>query len=476
MQLTKKGRNVTHFTGYLGIQLEVGLVEWPCLIANVDFAMQTADFVEWFRRVAPSIHASRGRTFVIALGGDVVREGKFYALTHDINLLTSLGVRLVVVHGARPQIDARMAERGLATRYHNGLRITDAEALECVIQAVGSVRVEIESLLSMGLPNSPMANADIRVSAGNFITAQPMGVRDGVDLMYTGEVRKVDTSAIRCRLDDGEMVLLSTLGYSPTGEVFNLSLEDVATSAAVALRADKLIFLFDELGVCDEQGVLQTELTAQKAEQLLAGLSNPHEDIRLYLPCAIRAVRQGVSRAHLITHQVDGAILMELFTHDGIGTMISHDPLETLRQADIDDVGGILTLIEPLEDGGVLVKRGRELIEREIQRYSVLEHDGKIIGCVAIHMFAGSQMAEMACLVVHQDYRDEDRGAVLLKHVEQQARSMGVRQLFVLTTRTAHWFVEHGFAPASVDDLPIEKKRLYNYQRRSKVFIKLIWK
>ncbi|TJZ79024.1 amino-acid N-acetyltransferase [Chitiniphilus eburneus] len=436
--------------------------------------MHAADFVQWFRQAAPYIHAFRGRTFVIALGGEVVRDGRFVTLTHDINLLTSLGVRLVVVHGARPQIEARMAERGLEVRYHHGLRVTDGETLECVIQASGQVRVEIESLLSIGLANSPMANADIRVSAGNFITAQPMGVRDGIDLLYTGEVRKVDTTAINYRLEDGELVLLSTLGYSPTGEVFNLPLEDVATSVAVALKADKLLFLFGHDGVIDAEGELQPELTALEAEQFLTAHPESNEDIRLYLPCAIRAVRRGVNRAHLISHHVDGGLLMELFTHDGIGTMISREPLEALRQADIDDVGGMLALMEPLEDQGVLVKRGRELIEREIHRYSVLEHDGKIIGCVAIHPFPDSRMAELACLVIDPDYRDEDRGAELLRHVEQQARSLGMTQLFALTTRTSHWFVERGFAQASVEELPMEKKRLYNYQRRSKVFIKAL--
>ncbi|KAF0814549.1 Amino-acid acetyltransferase [Andreprevotia sp. IGB-42] len=434
--------------------------------------MHTADFVEWFRQAAPYIHAFRGRTFVIALGGEVVREGKFATLTHDINLLTSLGVRLVVVHGARPQIDARMAERGLVPEYHKGVRLTDLSTLECVIQAAGHVRVEIESWLSMGLANSPMANADIRVSAGNFITAQPMGVVDGIDLQYTGQVRKVDTTAINYRLDDGELVLLSTIGYSPTGEVFNITLEDVATSAAIALKADKLLFLFGHDGVIDQNGDLQTELTAHEAQAFLDANPEANEDIRLYVPCAIRAVRQGVARAHLITHHMDGSLLMELFTRDGIGTMISREPLEALRQATIDDVGGMLALIEPLEDAGVLVKRGREQLEREISRYAVLEHDGKIIGCVAIQPFADSGMAELACLVVDPDYRDEDRGAQLLRHVEQQARSQGLRKLFALTTRTSHWFVERGFAQATVDELPIEKKHLYNYQRRSKVFIK----
>ena len=432
------------------------------------------DFVQWFRQAAPYIHAFRGRTFVIALGGEVVRDGKFATLTHDINLLTSLGVRLIVVHGARPQIEARIAERGIEGRYLNGIRVTDLPTLECVIQAAGHVRVEIESWLSMGLPNSPMANADIRVSAGNFITAQPMGVRDGVDLQYTGEVRKVDTTAINYRMDDGELVLISTIGYSPTGEIFNLTLEDVATTTATALKADKLLFLFGQSGVVNDAGELQTELTASEAEQFLAEHPDANDDVSLYLPCAVRAVRNGVQRAHLISNNVDGSLLMELFTHDGIGTMVSREPLETLRQATIDDIGRMLALIEPLEDQGVLVKRGRELLEREVHRYSVLEHDGKTIGIVAIHPFPNSKMAELACLVIHPDYRDEDRGADLLRHVEQQARGLGIEKLFALTTRTSHWFVERGFKQASVDDLPMEKKELYNYQRRSKVFIKLL--
>ena len=430
------------------------------------------DFVQWFRQAAPYIHAFRGRTFVIALGGEVVRDGKFATLTHDINLLTSLGVRLIVVHGARPQIEARIAERGLEGRYLNGIRVTDQASLECVIQAAGHVRVEIESWLSMGLPNSPMANADIRVSAGNFITAQPMGVRDGVDLQYTGEVRKVDTTTINYRMDDGELVLISTIGYSPTGEIFNLTLEDVATATATALKADKLLFLFGQAGVVNDAGELQTELTALQAEQFLAEHPDANDDVSLYLPCAVRAVRNGVQRAHLISNNVDGSLLMELFTHDGIGTMISRESLETLRQATIDDIGGMLALIEPLEEQGVLVKRGRELLEREVHRYSVLEHDGKTIGIVAIHPFPNSKMAELACLVIHPDYRDEDRGADLLRHVEQQARGLGIEKLFALTTRTSHWFVERGFKQASVDELPMEKKELYNYQRRSKVFIK----
>ena len=429
-------------------------------------------FVAWFRSATPYIHAFRGKTFVVAFGGEVVSEGQFIALAHDLNLLNSLGVRLVLVHGARPQIEEELTERGAAIRYAGGVRITDDDALRCVKEAAGTVRVEIEALLSMGLANSPMAGADIRVASGNFVTAMPMGVLGGVDLMHTGEVRKIDAIGIRRRLDGNEIVLLSPLGYSPTGEVFNLALEDVATSAAIALDADKLIFLMDTAGVTGENGDLLRELTTAEAEAMLVPTDALPTDVGYYLPCAVRACRKGVARAHLISRHVDGALLQELFTHEGIGSMVSEDPLETLRDATIDDVGGILALIAPLEADRILVRRSRELLEMEIDRFSVLEYDGLIIGCAALYPFPKEKAAELACMAVHPDYRSAGRGEALLEYMQVRALGKGFKQLFVLTTRTAHWFLERGFTEVGVDKLPKAKQGLYNYQRRSKVFVK----
>jgi amino-acid N-acetyltransferase len=433
---------------------------------------RSQDFVNWFRSAAPYIHAFGGSTFVIAFGGEVVSEGDFVSLAHDINLLNALDVRVVLVHGARPQIEEELHEVGVAVNYVEGLRVTDAAALECVKEAAGSVRVEIEALLSMGLPSSPMAGADIRVASGNFVTAKPMGVRSGVDLQHTGEVRKIDVAAIRRRLEMNEIVLLSPVGYSPTGEVFNLTLEDVATAAAIALKAEKLIFLMETPGVTDRKGKLLKELTAQQSEAALRTLKDTSSDVAYYLPCAIKACRQGVARAHLISRHVDGAIVQELFTREGVGTMITKDPVELLRQATIDDVGGILSLIEPLEAEGILVRRSRELLEMEIERFYVLEYDGIIIGCAALYPFPDEKAGELACLAVHPDYRDAGRGASLLERMQEVAAKKKLKRLFVLTTRTAHWFVEHGFAETGVEELPKQKQALYNYQRRSKVFAK----
>jgi len=441
-------------------------------MSSVNTKFKTQHFVNWFRAAAPYIHAFGGRTFVIAFGGEVVSEGEFVALAHDVNLLNALDVRVVLVHGARPQIEAELKEMGATIQYVDGLRVTDADALACVKEAAGSVRVEIEALLSMGLPNSPMAGADIRVASGNFVTAQPLGVRNGVDLQHTGVVRKIDAVAIQRRLDLNEIVLLSPIGYSPTGEVFNLTVEDVATNAAIALQAEKLIFLMDTPGVTDAKGKLIKDLTTQQAAKLAKTPRDPAADEAIYLPCAARACQQGVSRAHLISRHVDGAILQELFTLNGIGTMISPGPVESIRQANIDDVGGILSLIEPMEEQGILVRRSRELLEMEIECFHILEHDGIAIGCAALYPFAQEKAGELACLAVRPEYRDAGRGASLLGHVEEVARKKKLKRLFVLTTQTAHWFVERGFVETSVQELPQKKQALYNYQRRSKVFVK----
>ncbi len=429
-------------------------------------------FIDWFQSVAPYIHAFRGKTFVIAFGGDVVADGRFFDLTHDLNLLAALGVRLVLVHGARPQIETKLKSLRRRSRFHAGLRVTDDVALMAAKEASGRLRVEIEALLSMGLPNSPMAGADIRVASGNFITAKPIGVLGGVDHMHTGEVRRIDAAAVQKRLEGNELVLLSPLGYSPTGEVFNLALEDVAASTAIALKAEKLIFLMDTPGAIGRRGELLRNLTVRQGRDLLARAKPEQSDVQLYLPQAVRACEHGVKRAHLVSGHIDDGLLLELFTHKGVGTMITPDPIETLRQAKIEDIGGILRLIEPLEAEGILVKRGRARLEQEIGRFVVLEPDKVIVGCAALYPFKDERAGELACLVVDADFRNVGAGERLMTEIESRARRMKLKRLFVLTTRAEHWFVERGFVEEGPGELPGEKRQLYNYQRRSVVLVK----
>lgn len=434
-------------------------------------AKKDRQFVNWFRHSSPYINAFRGRSFVITFGGETVADASFASLIHDIALLNSLGARLVLVHGARPQIERRLREHGAEIRYVNGLRITDATALACVKEAVGAVRVEIEALLSMGLANSPMAGARIRVASGNVVTAKPVGVRDGIDYLHTGEVRRIDGDAIRQRLDDGAIVLLSPLGYSPTGEIFNLTASEVATATAIALKADKLISLIETRGVADQRKRLIRQLTLAEAKQLAQHSPQP-EELQTHWRGAVAACHNGVRRAHLIDRHVDGALLLELFTRDGTGTMITADVYEGTRRATIDDIGGLLELIQPLEAAGVLVSRSRERLEIDIDYFTVVERDGTIIACAALYPFPEKKAAEIACFAVHPDYQGAGYGSALLEHMETEAGLLGVERLFVLTTRTSHWFRERGFAPGSVQDLPVARRRLYNYQRSSKVYIK----
>ena len=433
-----------------------------------------SNFVTWFRSVAPYVNAFRGKTFVIALSGDVVADGKFIELVHDLNLLASLGIRLVLVHGARPQIESRLDESKLSFKSVKDLHVTDPATLKCIKESVGRVHIEIEALLSMGLPNSPMANASIRVSCGNFVTACPIGVIDGVDLMYTGKVRKINSAAIHSHLDTGEVILISPLGYSPTGEIFNLTLENVATEVAIALNAEKLIFLIDDIDKKTE--TLPRELTVAQGEAILKKCNdkttNYSAEIKRYLPSAINACQLGVARTHLINRHIDGVILQELFTHDGVGSMISHEPLQTLRKAQIEDIRSILRLIEPLEENGTLVRRHRELLEIEIDRFCVSEHDGMIIGCAALYPFPKENACELACLAVSPNYRNAGHGNALLKHIEANAIAQDSKKLFVLTTSATHWFIEHGFNEITTDELPNTKQELYNYQRRSKALMK----
>jgi len=430
-----------------------------------------AQFVSWLRDVAPYVHAHRGHTFVVGFGGELIEEGRLEALVHDLSLLQALGIRLVIVHGSRPQVQRLLALKHVESAFAGGVRITDAASLECVKEAAGAIRLGVEAAFSQGLPNTPMANSRIRVVSGNFVVARPVGIQDGVDLQHTGLVRKVDVDAIRASLDNGYLVLLPPLGFSPTGEAFNLTMQDVAASTAIALRAEKLILVAPAPGVQNRAGTLLSELSVADAETMMAS-RGIDESCVADLGFLLKAVRGGVSRAHLIPSALDGGILIDLFTHSGVGTMLTPSDLEALRDAGPDDVGGILRLIAPLEDDGTLARRPREVIEREIGQFSVLEHDGVIFGCAALFPFPEDAIGEMGCLTVHPDQREFGDGERLLRRIEARARSLGLKRLFVLTTRTTHWFLKRGFTIATVDDLPARRQGMYNWQRRSQILIK----
>lgn len=426
-----------------------------------------SDYVKWFRHSTPYINTHRERTFVVLLPGEAIAHPNFNNIINDIMLLNSLGVRLVLVHGSRPQIEERLAVRDMSSRFHQDLRITDGDTLGCVMDAVGSLRIAIEARLC----TLAGQGSRLRVVSGNFVTAKPIGVIDGVDLHHTGEVRRIDRKAISRHLDESSIVLLSSMGYSPTGEVFNLACEDVAISTAAALEADKLILFGPDTGILDADGQLLRELKPSRALPLIEALGSSLSGSLLAAAC--KACNAGLRRSHIISYAEDGAMLTELFTRDGGGTLVTQEPFETIRGATIDDVAGLLDLLRPLEQAGILVRRSREILETEIDQFTLVERDGMIIGCAALYPL-DEHSAELACVAIHPDYRHGGRGDQLLEHIEAEARRRSLTTLFVLTTRTAHWFRERGFEPSSVERLPQQRALLYNYQRNSKVFEKTL--
>ena len=409
-------------------------------------------FVPWFRSVAPYIHKFRNQTFVVGIAGEAVAAGKLPHLAQDLAMIQSMGVKIVLVHGFRPQVNEQLQAKGHVPKYSHGIRITDEVALDCAQEAAGQLRYEIEAAFSQGLPNTPMADSTVRVISGNFITARPVGIVDGVDFQHSGVVRKVDTAGITKVLDMGAMLLLSPFGFSPTGEAFNLTMEEVATSVACALLADKLIFLTEIPG-------LRTRPTEPT-------------DPGFYLQHCVKACKEGVERSHIIPYSVDGAILLEVYVHDGIGTMVVDEKLEELREATEDDVGGILKLIAPFEQDGTLVKRSRTEIERDAGSYTVIEHDGVIFACAALYAYPEAKTAEMAALTVSPDVQGQGDGERVLKRIEHRAKAAGLDSIFVLTTRTTHWFLKRGFVLVDPDWLPDARKRKYNWDRKSQVLVK----
>jgi amino-acid N-acetyltransferase len=441
-----------------------------------------ASFVQQFRDSAPYIHAHRNKTFVILLTGAALTADLDH-LVSDITLMSSLGVKLVLVLGARPQIDAELKNAGIVCEYFEDLRITERDVLQTIIAVNGKLRVELESRFSLGLLNSPMFNAHIQLISGNFVTAQPLGILKGCDLKHTGKVRNINHQSIGNLLDQQHLVLMPHLGYSLSGEVYNLSAEDVAVRTASALNADKLIVV----GHTNLANNLSHSSGDKKSDQLSPQdcdeILKQHKKNELgyrELHALSSAAHAGIDRCHLVDYLQDGAILSELYTRDGQGILVSQDHYDELRGAKLSDVAGILELLKPLEQQGIVRPRSQEIVENEIEHYTVIERDGMVIGAASLYVYAEDKTAEMASVVVHPDYRKKDlkkghaggRGNQLLQAIEQQAKTLHLDSIFVLTTQTSHWFIERGFVDAGIDALPNAKKDIYDGRRNSKVLVK----
>lgn len=431
--------------------------------------------IEWFRQASPYIKMHRGTTLVLHICGEYLQSDQLPVLAHDIALLNHLGMRLVLVIGLRPQINQRLASMGIESQVVDGQRVTDADTLAAVRATAGEVRIDVESMLSMGLVNTPMAGAHLSVASGNFVTAQPVGVRAGVDFGYSGVVRKIHSNAIGGQLTNGHIVLLPPIGFSRTGELFNLQSEQLAAEAAASLQAEKLIYLSTER-LLDADGSVSAEANCEQLQQARVESGDGCTSRMALLDAVFAASKAGVPRVHILDSGDGNALLQELFTRDGSGTLVSAEQFDTIRAATIDDIGGIIELIAPLEADGTLVARSPEQLELEIRGFTVCEREGMITACAALMLPDSSAehdtllSAEIACVVTHKDYRGGGRADQLLAALEKQARRQSIQQLYVLTTRTGHWFIERGFVVATPEALPAGRE--YNLSRQSRVLVK----
>lgn len=432
-------------------------------MTDSEFTSSAHTTTRWFRHAAPYIHAHRDATCVIAIDSATLTLAKSTALIQDLALLNSLGLRLVITFDAHLQVAAACDEQAITLSYHQHAPIIDDKALVIAQAAIGQLLFHLHAQFSFKLPDTPIAKSALRCSSGNFVTAKPLGIHQGVDLHHSGAVRKIDTAAIEQQLDLGNIVILPPLGYSSTGDIFYLSGDEVASACAQVLAADKLIFL------TDPNPTLPREMTLAQAEDYLSdNITSAPTPLRL----AIAACQNTVKRVHLLDRHQDNALIQELYSRDGAGTMISAHHYESTRRASIEDIAGILSLIQPLEEKGILVKRSRETIELSIEHYIVMERDGRVIGCAALHPYDNERIGELACLAVADDYQHQGRGEVLLQAIILQAKKQDLATLYSLTTQTSHWFIEQGFIASTIDELPIEKQSLYNYQRNATVLVR----
>lgn len=418
------------------------------------------DFLHSLRQSSGYIHLHRGKLCVIYIPGELIlHQDNLKQLAEDLALLHTLGLKMVLVMGATPQIDAALANADIDWQSHQQFRITSVEMLPILQQTLGQVRSQLEAAFSR---QQPIDDQPLSLCSGNWVTAQPKGVIDGIDFQHTGQTRKINQAAMRAIVDSGQVVLLTPLAYSLTGEVFNLNTLEQACSVASKLQADKLMIFSNARHIAGLPH--QMSLSELKHHQA----QNHEQDLLLQ---QLRRHAPHIKRIHLMHESNPSSLLLELYSRDGMGTLIFSDRYHQIRPATIDDVSGILDLIAPLEAEGKLVKRSRERLELEIHNFTVIERDQHIIGCGALYPYENAS-AELACLAVDPNYQGQSLGEELLRAIENQAKHRAFQRLFLLTTHTQHWFIEHGFIPSPLASLPESRKSLYNYQRQSKVLVK----
>ncbi len=429
--------------------------------------MQVSDL----RGILQYIPRFRDRIFVIALDGEIVESENFSNVLLDLAVLRSLNVKVVIVHGARHQIEQRAARLGTPITNADGAGITDERTLSISLDAATRVTHEImEGLTSV----------DLRAAYANAIIAYPAGILGGVDQQYTGRVDRVDSASLQFFLDQGIIPVLPPLGFDGDGKTYRINSDTVAVEVADALRAAKIIFLC-ESGSLRVDGHLVRQLSVEEADAMVKKHQLPSEHQRPLeqkLEAAARACRQGIPRVHLLDGHVNEALLAELFSSEGIGTMVHSNEYQHIRRAFKKDVRRIMTLIRQSVQNEELIHRTRHDIVSRIEDYWVLEIDRNLAGCIALHPYPEAGMAELACLYVSKTQENAGYGRKLMTFIENLARNEGFKELFALSTQAFVYLQQKGgFHEADPAALPPRRREKYEQSgRHSKVLIKALAK
>jgi len=452
-------------------------------------------FVDIFRGSAAYIASHRDSTMVFHIPAELLEWEGFGGLVDDLALAWLLGIKLVIVVGCRSLVDRQLEALGIAAKVSDGRRVTDRDTLEVVKMQAGYARFEVERMLARALSHGCSRNdasgcvfEKANVVSGNFYTAQPVGVLDGTDFEYSGILRRVDTDKVHQAHSNSDVVLLTNLGVSPSGEHFNMISESLAADVAGSIQASKIFyFTSEDIVLRDSTDRAVPSLQLSEAREMLRHRQYALEQHRFRsghgqdlapieretvekIGWSVAALEKGVPRAHLVCPR-DGSLLQELYTRDGAGLLIGRDLYEDFRPADAADVPEIYGLMRPLCDAGVLGRRTRGMIERDIGSYHVYTRDEEILTVGQLHFMEGDS-AEICCIAQSQECTDPRKRNAMLGYLERLCVNNGADTIFVLSTQTMQWFREKGFYPAGIDALPPSRRRVYDYSRNSKIYVK----
>jgi amino-acid N-acetyltransferase len=416
-------------------------------------------------------HRYRNAVFVMKLDGTVIDHPQFPLLIRDIALLQQVGIRVVLIPGARERIDEIIERYGFTTEYHRGIRITTDKTIPFARMAA----FDVSNRLMTGL-----AGQDVNAVVGNWVRAKSLGVVDGVDYQFSGTMERILVEPVREVISMGMIPIFPCIGWNSAGKPYNLSSDELALQIATALRAEKLFFITTdgqmttERFSCSKECGISRDGTISRIDASTAGefleMNKDREDELFRIRLAQRACGQGIHRVHILDGRIEGVLLQEIFSNQGVGTMVHTNLYESIRDMKTSDVSDVLRIMDPYISDGILVPRDKQSLQQEYNDFVVFDVDGIVHGCAALHPF-GEDQAEIAAVAVDPRYQGSGIGGRLVSFLIERARSRGIKQLFVLTTRTADWFERKGFRRAGLDDIPERKRLQYNSNRNSSVLV-----